>query len=85
MFLNLGEVILCRRHPLGSNSEFPLASRGICSRAVPYVGCMSPSNVEGLPTVGTLVGMAGLWSRWLRGLALCGCYGQLAGRAGSDG
>ena len=64
MFLNLGEVILCRRHPLGSNSEFPLASRGICSRAVPYVGCMSPSNVEGLPTVGTLVGESSFWPSW---------------------
>ena len=74
MFLNLGEVILCRRHPLGSNSEFPLASRGICSRAVPYVGCMSPSNVEGLPTVGTLVGESCSQLGWLPGPASCsGC------------
>ena len=51
----------------------------------PYVGCMPPPVVVGPATLGTLLGMAGLWSRWLRGLALCSCYGQLAGRADSDG
>lgn len=64
MFLNLGEVIRCRRHPLGSSSEFPSVSRGICSGAVPYVGCRSPSNVEGLTTVGTLVGKSSFWPSW---------------------
>lgn len=38
----------------------PLATRAICSRGVPYVGCVSPSVVAG-----GLVGVAGPWFGWV--------------------
>ena len=85
-------ICTCSAVDLISNTAIELASAPldvwlVCVDAQysPYVGCMPAPVVAGPATVGTLVGMAGLWSRWLRGLALCGCYGQLAGRAGSDG
>lgn len=37
----------------------------------PCAGPMDPSVVAGLATVDALVGMAGPWSSWLQGPALC--------------
>ena len=40
----------------------------------PCAGPMGPSVVAGLATVDALVGMAGPWSSWLLGPALCRGY-----------
>ena len=75
MFPDLGEMALCRRRHMGPNSTFPLVTRAICIMDVPYVGCMSPSLVEGPTTVGTLVCGASFWPSWLLRPASCsGCW-----------
>lgn len=57
MFLVLGEVAFCRRHPMCSASHSYLVTRVISSRVIPYVSCGSICYSE-LITIGGLVGMA---------------------------
>ena len=48
----------------------PLVTRAVCSRGTLYVGCMGPSAVAVLTTVGVLAGAAGPSSGWLPGPAV---------------
>lgn len=81
MYPNLGEVVLCRRHPLGCSNMLPSVHQTICSRATLSVGCVCPSSVAGPITVDALTGGAGP-----PGLVSCeaipsaGAVGQLEGR-----
>ena len=72
-FPNLGEVALCRRHPLGPSNMLPLFIRAICSRGAPYVGWVYPP-VAGPTIEGALVGRAGSLAWLAVSHALCsGC------------
>ena len=56
-------------------AQSSMVTRTICSRSAPYVGCVYPSIVVGLTTVGALLDRAGPPLCWLPGLALCsGCW-----------
>ena len=68
MFPYIGEVI-CRRHPMGPAVHSLLVTRAICSRGVLYMGCVGPSLVMGLTTVGTLVGGSCPHTGWMPGPA----------------
>ena len=52
----------------------PLVTTAMCSRDVLYCGLHGSFSFGGLTTVGVLVGVAGLQSCWLPGLALCGGF-----------
>ena len=59
---------IAARYPLFSDTltqNIPTLIRGMYSRGVPYVGCMGPSFVVGLTTVGVLAGGAGPQPYWL--------------------
>ena len=53
----------------------PLVTRAVCSRSDPYVGRLT--------TMSSLLDVAGPWSGWLPGLAMCGGSQPLVDRAGS--
>ena len=59
-----------------------LVARAICSGFVLCLGCGS-FCLGKLTTVGSLICLAGLWSDWLLGLALCGGCQPLVGTVGS--
>lgn len=66
----MGSVLwgIAARYPLFSDTptqNIPTLIRGMYSRGVPYVGCMGPSFVVGLATVGVLASGAGPQPYWL--------------------
>ena len=69
----------------GPAAHFPLITRAIWSRGTPCVGCVNPSVVVGLTTVGVLVGGTGLWPGWLPGPASCSICWLVAGKVESQG
>ena len=54
----LGEMALCGNSQWGPAAHSPLATRAVCSRDAPYVGCMGPSTVTRPITLDTLLGGA---------------------------
>ena len=74
MFPNLGELAFCRNISYGNQQHTPLWSPETYTLEIPNVGCVGPSLVVGLTTVGTLVGGSGSQLSWLPGPASCsGC------------
>ena len=54
----LGEMVLCGNSQWGPAAHCPLATRAVCSRDAPYVGCMGPPTVMRPITLDALVGGA---------------------------
>ena len=59
MSLDLGEVALYKRCPVGSSSMLLCGHQSQVVWGVPSVGCMYPSIVARLTAAGAMVGMAG--------------------------
>ena len=70
MFPNLGEVAFCRRHPKCSSSALPSGYQSYYSLGVWAVWVLLLWQADYV----ILLGVAGSWSGWAPGPALCsGC------------
>lgn len=63
----------------GAQKHSSLVTRAVHSRVAINVGCVCPSVVLELITMGVLGGQAGSWSYWPQGHASCGGFSATGG------
>ena len=76
---NLGEVTLCRKHPMRSRSILSFVHQRHRPQCCPHMGCMYPSVMVGVSILGMLEGGVGLQPSWLCGYALYICFEPTGG------
>ena len=76
---NLGEVTLCRKHPMRSRSILSFGQQRYRPQCCPHMGCMYPSVVVGVIILGMLACGVGPQLSWLCSYALYICFEPTGG------